>query len=95
MKGIVLRGVILSVIACAPAFAQPEFTTRPKPDVPPPPGMSCDDVMTNAELKLQTIIDADKKAAAMTHMKAAEAAIDKNDPAECKAQVQQALDAVK
>lgn len=95
MKRILIWGVVLSVLAGTSAFAQPEFTAKPKPDVPPPANMSCDDVMTNAELKLQTVIDADKKAAALTHMKAAEAAIDKNDPNECKAQVQQALDAVK
>jgi hypothetical protein len=95
MKRVLIWGAVLGAFACAPAFAQPEFTTKPKPDVPPPPGMSCDDVMTNAELKLQTVIDADKKAVAMAHMDAAEAAITKNDPDGCKAQVQQALDAVK
>ncbi len=95
MKRVLVWGTVLGMFACASASAQPEFTTKPKPEEPPPANMSCDDVMTNAELRLQTVIDADKKALAMTHMEAAEAAITKNNPDECKAQVQQALDAVK
>jgi hypothetical protein len=55
--------------------------------------MSCDDMITNAELKLQTVIDADKKAAALPHMNAAKDAIEKNDPQTCKAEVQKALQA--
>lgn len=81
------------LMAATPALAQPEFTTKPAEIPPPPANMSCDDLMTNAELKLQTVIDADKKEAAMKHMKAAESAIDKNDPDTCKAEVQKALDA--
>lgn len=93
MKKILLLAGIAAYVS-VPAFAQPEFS-KPEGDAPPPANMSCDDLMTNAELKLQTVIDADKKAAAMTHMKAAEDAINKNDTVGCKAQVQQALDAVK
>ncbi|HEY4124574.1 MAG TPA: hypothetical protein VGM36_08180, partial [Rhizomicrobium sp.] len=78
--------------ACAPALAQSDSAT---PDASAPPQkMSCDDLMTNAELKFQTVIDADKKALAEEHMKAAEDAITNNDPDGCRAQVQQALDAV-
>ncbi len=88
-----LQTVAFLVMAAAPALAQPDFTTKPTPTPPPPANMSCDDLMTNAELKLQTVIDADKKEAAMKHMKAAESAIDKNDPDTCKAEVQKALDA--
>jgi len=85
---------ILGAAGSIPALAQPSFTTKPA-DVPPPPAnMSCDDLITNAELKLQTVIDADKKANALPHMNAAKAAIDKNDPATCKAEVQKALQAV-
>jgi hypothetical protein len=91
MKKFLHAGAFL--LAATPALAQPEFTTKPA-DVPPPPAnMSCDDLMTNAELKLQTVIDADKKEAAMKHMDAAEDAIKKNDPDTCKAEVQKAMDA--
>lgn len=81
------------LMAAAPALAQPEFTTKPAKEPPPPANMSCDDLMTNAELKLQTVIDADKKEAALGHMNAAEDAIKKNDPDTCKAEVQKAMDA--
>jgi hypothetical protein len=91
MKKFLQTGAFL-VMAAAPALAQPEFTTKPAETPPPPANMSCDDLMTNAELKLQTVIDADKKEAAMKHMKAAEDAITKNDPDTCKAEVQKAID---
>jgi hypothetical protein len=93
MKKFLQTGAFL-LMAAAPALAQPEFTTKPADAPPPPANMSCDDLMTNAELKLQTVIDADKKDAAMKHMDAAEAAINKNDPDTCKAEVQKAMAAV-
>ncbi|HTO41421.1 MAG TPA: hypothetical protein VL026_10635 [Rhizomicrobium sp.] len=77
------------------ALAQPAFTTRPAPEPPYPANMSCDDVITNAELKLQTVIDADKKAIALGHMQAADAAIQQNDSDQCKAEVRKAMDAVR
>jgi hypothetical protein len=93
MKNFLHTGAFL-VMAAAPDFAQPGFTAKPADTPPPPANMSCDDLMTNAELKLQTVIDADKKEAAMKHMKAADNAINKNDPDTCKAEVQKAMDAV-
>lgn len=87
-----LQTAAFLVMAAAPALSQPDFTTKPA-ETPAPANMSCDDLMTNAELKLQTVIDADKKEAAMEHMKAAEDAINKNDPDTCKAEVQKAIDA--
>lgn len=92
MKTILLGA--LCVLAAVPALAQPEMTTGSTAAPSPPASMSCDDEMTNAELKLQTVIDQDKKEMAMQHMKAAENAIDRNDPVTCKAEVQKALDAV-
>jgi hypothetical protein len=94
MKNLLLCGVTVIALAGAPALAQPEFTTSPK-QVAPPANMSCDDQITNAELKLQTVIDYEQKSEAEKHMKAAQDAIEKDDPATCKAEVQKALDAVK
>lgn len=94
MKAEFLIGLAV-VLVCGSAAAQPEFTTRPKPEPPVPANMSCDDYITNAELKLQTVIDADKKALALQHMQAADAAIGRNDSDQCKAEVRKALDAVK
>jgi len=95
MKAKILIGLLAGVLVCGPAFAQPEFTTRPKPEPPIPANMSCDDYIINAELKLQTVIDADKKALALQHMQAADAAIERNDSVSCKVEVHKALDAVR
>lgn len=94
MRMLLLPAVVFAVVAAPPAFAQPEFSSKPVPTPPPPANMSCDDYITNAELKLQTVIDADKKEAAMRHMNAAQEAITKNDPDSCKTEVRKALDAV-
>jgi len=90
-----LFALIITIVAFGnvSASAQPSFTTGPEETPPAPANMSCDDQITNAELKLQTVIDADKKAAALPHMNAAKAAIDKNDPDTCKVEVQKALQA--
>lgn len=94
MKIRIAIAILVAVWGSVSASAQPSFTTKPTVTPPPPANMSCDDQITNAELKLQTVIDADKKAAALPHMNAAKAAIDKNDPDACKAEVQKALQAV-
>lgn len=94
MKTQIAIAIVITLLGSTSASAQPSFTTKPADTPPPPANMSCDDQITNAELKLQTVIDADKKAAALQHMNAAKAAIDKNDPDTCKAEVQKALQAV-
>lgn len=93
MRTILFSSVAVIVLGSHLVLAQPSFTTKPAAVPPSPANMSCDDLITNAELKLQTVIDADKKAAALPHMNAAKAAIEKNDPATCKAEVQKALQA--
>lgn len=93
MKPIFVLVTMIIAFGSASASAQPTFTTGPAETPSAPANMSCDDQITNAELKLQTVIDADKKAAALPHMNAAKAAIDKNDPDTCKAEVQKALQA--
>lgn len=93
--GLVAAVLLGNCVLAGAACAQPEFTTRPAPESPYPADMSCDDAIINAELKLQTVIDADKKAIALGHMKAADAAIRQNDSDQCKAEVRKALDAAR
>ncbi|HVZ70653.1 MAG TPA: hypothetical protein VG891_14410 [Rhizomicrobium sp.] len=93
MKSFVAVATLAIAWSMATAIAQPLLSNKTV-DLPPPPAdMSCDDLITNAELKLQAVIDADKKAAALPHMDAAKAALGKNDSATCKVEVQKALQA--
>ncbi len=94
MRNFTLLSAVLCTIASSPALAQPEMTTGPQ-TTQPSGAASCQDLIVYAQMKMENIIDADKKAAALPHMLAAESASDKNDVATCKTQVQQALDTVK
>lgn len=78
---------VCAVIALWPAMAVAQAVEAP----PPPPQMSCDDLMINAQLKLQTVIDYEIKTTAHKYLEAAKDAISRNDPVSCKVQVDQAM----
>jgi hypothetical protein len=57
--------------------------------------MSCDDMIVQAELKIQPVIEQEQKAAAVRHVHAAQDAIAKGDTATCKSEVQKAMAAIR
>ncbi|MBN9569175.1 MAG: hypothetical protein J0H79_16435 [Alphaproteobacteria bacterium] len=86
--------LIAGLAGIGPAAAQMTPTPAPAPAEAPQGdsgGMSCDDMIVDAELKIQPVIEQEEKVAAVAHVRAAQAAIAKGDTATCKAEIAKAL----
>ena len=86
--------LIAGLVGIEPAAAQMTPTPSPAPSEAAPGGsggMSCDDMIVDAELKIQPLIEQEEKAAAVAHVRAAQAAIAKGDTVTCKAEITKAL----